>query len=59
MLIFGWLQVADILTDPFGSDEVYDINLESTLELNIWKASVTIENQETAVHSDLLKNPYA
>jgi len=59
MLVFGWLKVADILSNPFGSDQDYDVNLASTLDLNIWKASVTIENQEKAIHSQLLKNPYA
>ena len=58
MLIFGWLRVADILSNPFGNDEVYDINLASTLDLNIWKSSLVIENQERAIHSDLLRNPY-
>ena len=58
MLIFGWLRVADILSNPFGNDKVYDINLASTLDLNIWKASITLENQEMAFYSSLLKNPY-
>ena len=58
MLIFGWLKVADILSNPFGNDKVYDINLASTLDLNIWKASITLENQEMAFYSSLLKNPY-
>ena len=58
MLIFGWLRVADILSNPFGNDKVYDINLGSTLDLNIWKSSITIENQEMAFYSSLLKNPY-
>ena len=58
MLIFGWLKVADILSNPFGNDKVYDINLASTLDLNIWKSSITLENQEMAFYSSLLKNPY-
>ena len=58
MLIFGWLRVADILSNPFGNDKVYDINLGSTLDLNIWKSSITLENQEMAFYSSLLKNPY-
>jgi len=48
MLIFGWLQVADILTNPFGSDRAYGLDLVSTLDVNIWKASLNIENQEVA-----------
>ena len=58
MLIFGWLKVADILSNPFGNDKVYDINLASTLDVNIWKSSISLENQERAIHSNLLKNPY-
>ena len=58
MLIFGWLRVADILSNPFGNDKVFDINLASTLDLNIWKSSITLENQEMAFYSSLLKNPY-
>ena len=49
MLIFGWLEVADILSNPFGNDKLYDINLASTLDLNIWKSSVTLENQERTI----------
>ena len=57
MLIFGWLKVADILSNPFGND-IYDINLASTLDLNIWKASITLENQDRAFNSSFLRNPY-
>eukprot|EP00092_Neocalanus_flemingeri_P011927 GFUD01012859.1.p1 GENE.GFUD01012859.1~~GFUD01012859.1.p1 ORF type:complete len:435 (-),score=93.53 GFUD01012859.1:908-2068(-) len=57
LLIFGWLKVADILVDPFGND-FWDIDLVSTLDINIWKSSVTIENQEKATHPQLLKRPY-
>ena len=57
MLIFGWLKVADILSNPFGND-IYDINLASTLDLNIWKASVTLENQDKTFNSSFLRNPY-
>ena len=48
LLVFGWLRVAGILLNPFGCDEVYNVNLVATLDLNIWKASKTIENQERA-----------
>ena len=58
MLTFGWLKVADILSNPFGNDKVYDTNLASTLDLNIWKALFTLENREMAFYSSLLKNPY-
>jgi hypothetical protein len=58
MLILGCLKVADILINPFGNYKVYDFNLASTLELNIWNSSITLENQEMAFYSSLLNNPY-
>jgi len=49
MLIFGWLRVANILNNPWGKDELYDINLSAILDFNIWKSSITLEDQEKAV----------
>merc|ERR1719427_316819 len=54
LLIFGWLKVADTLNNPFGFG-VYDVDLAAILDLNIWKSSVMLENQEKAVHSNFLK----
>jgi len=57
MLVIAWLKIADILSNPFGNDK-HDVNLASILELNIWKASTLLENQENAFHSKFLKYPY-
>ena len=58
MLIFGWIKVADILENPFGNDEHYDLKLADICDLNIWKSSITLENQEKISHSDFLRNPF-
>ena len=54
MLIFGWLKVANILNNPYGNDELYDISLSAILDFNIWKSSITLENQENAVECKFL-----
>ena len=56
MLIFGWLRVADILSNPYGNDEIYDIKLSPILDLNIWKSSLTLEHQEKALDSTFILN---
>ena len=37
--------MADILDNPFGFNLEHDLNLADILELNIWRCSVTIEQQ--------------
>ena len=56
MVVFGWLRVAEILQNPFGSDEL-DIDLAELLDLEIWKSSVLIESQESFLNSSFAKNP--
>ena len=58
MLIFGWIKVAVILENPFGNDEHYDLKLADICDLNIWKSSITLENQDKIFHSDFLRNPF-
>jgi len=48
MVLLGWLYMADILENPFGYNEQFDINLDEELELNIWRCSVTIQHQSVA-----------
>ena len=58
MVLLGWLYMADILENPFGFNQEFDINLDEVtttklqilykkqeLELNIWRCSVTIQQQ--------------
>ena len=55
VLIFGLLRVADILSNPFGYDYHYDIELAATLDHNIWKASLSLESQDRALETELLR----
>ena len=44
------MRVADIVRNPFGLDKHYDINLESELDQNIWKASVSIKHLNQPIY---------
>jgi len=55
MLVFAWLRVADILSNPFGNDEGYDISLSDTLDFNLWRSALTIESQEQASYTPLIE----
>jgi len=44
VLIYAWMKVANIVRNPFGLDENYDINLEEVLDHNIWKASLSLKH---------------
>ena len=57
ILVFGWLRVAEILNNPFGSNELYDINLFTVLDLNIWKSSLLLENQENFTDTNFAEYP--
>ena len=46
IIIYTWLRVANIVRNPFGMDNFYDINLVDTLDHNIWKASLSIKQQD-------------
>ena len=51
-MVFGWLRVAEILNNPFGKNDLYDIDLAAALDLNIWKSSILIESQERVLDTD-------
>lgn len=57
ILVFGWLRVAEILNNPFGRNELYDINLATVLDLNIWKSSILLENQENFIDTSFAAYP--
>jgi len=52
VLVYGWMSVAKILRNPFGTDKHYDLDLVGMLEYNIWKASVSIKNIDSALPAE-------
>jgi len=50
ILIYAWMKVANIVRNPFGLDDNYDINLEEMLDHNIWKASVSIKHMDHPIY---------
>ena len=53
-MIFGWLKAAEVLRNPFGSPMLspwnhkddYCLDMFDELEVEIWKASKFLENQD-------------
>jgi len=45
IVLIGCISMTDILDNPFGFNKDYDINLKEMLELNIWRCSMTIQEQ--------------
>merc|ERR1712223_2338153 len=45
LCLLGWLFMADILDNPYGYNIEYDENLEEELELNIWRCSLSLQQQ--------------
>ena len=45
VVLLAWLKMAEIMANPYGSNEQYDLNLENELELNIWRCSMAIQSQ--------------
>ena len=41
--MFAWLKMSEICTSPFDGDEHYDIDLVEELDIEIWKASVALQ----------------
>ena len=50
ILIYAWMKVANIVRNPFGLDDHYDINLEEMLDHNIWKASLSIKHMDNPIY---------
>jgi len=50
ILIYAWMKVANIVRNPFGLDEGYDINLLELLDHNIWKASLSIKHMDNPIY---------
>jgi len=45
LCLLGWLFMADILDNPYGYNIEYDENLEEELEVNIWRCSLSLQQQ--------------
>jgi len=49
MTMLGWLFIADILDNPYGFNVDHDKNLEEELEVNIWRCSMSLQQQAEGV----------
>merc|ERR1712130_64821 len=49
MTMLGWLFIADILDNPYGFNVDHDKNLEEELEVNIWRCSISLQQQAEGV----------
>ena len=41
--MFAWFKMSEICTSPFLGDKYYDIDLVKELDMDIWKASVALQ----------------
>ena len=41
--MFGWLKMSEICTSPFDGDDHYDIDVDKELEMEIWRASLALQ----------------
>jgi len=46
LLILSWLQAADKLSNPFGRDKGYDVNLAEEMENSLWMNSKLLQEQD-------------
>ena len=52
LLIITWTQAADELKNPFGTNPGYDVDLVKKLNINLWRTSLMIQNQQESLHKD-------
>jgi len=45
-IIFSWLKMAEVCKSPFDGYKYYDIDLIKELDVNIWIASVSLEDYD-------------
>ena len=43
MLMFGWLKMSELCSSPFDGDDHYDVDVETELHMEIWRASTALE----------------
>ena len=42
-LLFGWLKMSELCTSPFDGDDHYDVDVDTELHMEIWRASIALE----------------
>ena len=61
-MIFGWLRAAEMMQNPFGSPLLsgsircqndFCLDMFAELEVEIWKASISLENQDIIPMNDM------
>ena len=48
-MVVDWFIVSTKMLNPFGTDKKFDIDLNKELDINIWKSSVMIQQQDLAM----------
>ena len=41
--MFGWLKMAELCSSPFDGDDHYDVDVDTELHLELWKASKALD----------------
>ena len=41
--MFGWLKMSELCTSPFDGDDHYDVDVDTELHMEIWRASIALE----------------
>ena len=52
LLIITWAQAADELKNPFRTNPGYDVDLVKRLNVNLWRTSLMLQNQQESLHRD-------
>ena len=42
-LMFGWLKMSELCNSPFDGDDHYDVDVDTELHLELWKASKALD----------------
>ena len=42
-LMFGWLKMSELCSSPFDGDDHYDVDVDTELHLELWKASKALD----------------
>ena len=47
-MVIDWFLVSIKMLNPFGTDKGFDVPLSKELDINIWKSSLMIQEQDRA-----------